>query len=449
MLDLVVKNGKLVTPDGIVSAGVAVNGGRIVAIADDQSLPEANRVIDAEQNYVLPGIVDPHVHIGWPDWPFEDDVKATTQAAAAGGVTTVIHYIFNPGDLIEAFHRTKEIFEKNAFVDAGFHAGIFTTEQIEQIPKLAKLGIISFKFAIPYRGAEAVPPLTGIDDGIVFLGFEQIGKLGSQACAMIHAENIEIFFRLKDKFIKEGRKKLTWHDTRPNFSEEEAMIRCIHFAKVTNCPLYVVHMTIGEGVSLVRQAKADGIDVIAETCPQYLTLTKDEDVILRKVNPPVRGKEDNAKLWEGISSGVVTSIGSDHASCARKHKKEFWSAVVGMAGIETLLPVMLSEGVNRGKLSLVKLVEICCANPAKFFGIYPQKGTIEIGSDADIVIVDLQKEMEVRADKLHHISDFTPYEGWKIRGWPVLTMVRGKVIAEEGRIVGETGYGKYVPGQKA
>lgn len=445
MVDLVIKNGKLVTTESIISTGIAINGERIVAIAENESLPTANRTIDAEENYVLPGIIDPHVHIGWPDWPFDQDVKATTRAAAAGGVSTIIHYIFDPGNLVEAFNRTKEIFEKNAFIDSGFHAAIFTMEQIQQISELAKLGVTSFKFTIPYRGAEAVPPLTAIDDGIVFLAFEEIAKVGSPARAMIHAENVEIFFRLKEKFIEEGKKNITWHDVRPNYSEEEAMRRCIYFAKVTNCPLYVVHMTIGEGVPLIHEARAAGIDVIAETCPQYLTLTRDEDIIMRKVNPPLRGKEDNAKLWEGIASGDIMSIGSDHASCAKKHKKEFWNAIVGMAGVETLLPIMLSEGVNKERISLQKLVEVCSVNPAKIFGLYPRKGTVQVGSDADLTIVDLEKEADIKIENLHYISDFTPYEGWKLKGWPVLTMVRGNVVMEQGKVIGEEGFGKFVP----
>jgi dihydropyrimidinase len=393
-------------------------------------------------------VVDPHVHIGWPDWTFEEDTQATTKAAASGGVTTTITTLFEPGDLLKAFREKKVSFEKNAYVDGSFHAGIFTEEHIKEIKEMASLGVTSFKFAIPYRGSEVVPPLVGIDDGIVFSGFQEIAKLGYPGLAMVHAENIELFFRIKEKFLKEGRKNVTWHDTRPNYCEEEAMVRCIHFSKVTDCPLYVVHMTIREGVDLIRKAKGEGLKVIAETCPQYLTLTKDEDIVLRKVNPPLRNKEDNEKLWEGIRMGIIECMGSDHASCARKHKKEFWEAIVGMAGIETFFPVLLSEGVNKGRISIEKLVELCCHNNAKTFGLFPVKGTIMVGSDADLIIVDLDKEKTIRADKLHHISDFSPYEGRKVRGWPVVSIVRGNVIMENGDIVGNKGYGKLIGAQK-
>lgn len=443
-VDIVIYNCRTVLEDGIYDLGVGISDGTIVALADSKNLPEATRAIDANGNFLMPGVIDPHVHIGWPDWPFAEDTEATTKAAAAGGVTTAITSLFEPGNIMQAFKEKEREFQSHAYVDGSFHAGIFTEDHIAEIRGLASSGITSFKFAIPYRGSEVVPPLVGIDDGIVFLGFEEIAKLGYPGTAMVHCENIEIFFRLKENFIKERRKDITWHDTRPNISEEESMLRCIDFAKKTNCPLYIVHMTIGEGVSIIQRSKNEGINVTAETCPQYLTLTKDEDIVLRKVNPPLRSEEDQEKLWQGIQSGVISCYGSDHASCALKHKKDFWEGIVGMAGIETLFPLLLSEGVNKKRIKMQDVVKMCCHNNARAFGLYPKKGKIMIGSDADLIIVDLNKEKTIKAKELHHISDFTPYEDWKIKGWPMMTIVRGNIVMEDGEIIGKKGYGKLI-----
>jgi dihydroorotase-like cyclic amidohydrolase len=224
------------------------------------------------------------------------------------------------------------------------------------------------------------------------------------------------------------------------------MYRCGYFAKITGCPVYVVHMTVKEGPDVIREIRGQGVNIIVETCPQYLVgTTENLDRVLSKVNPPIRTKEDNEGIWEGIRNGIVTNMGSDHAPCATTHKEEFWSAVVGMAGIETMLPIMLSEGVNKGRISFEKLVEIISYNNAKQFALLPRKGIICPGADADLLIVDLDKTVTVKAENLHHISDFTPFEGWEVKGWPTLTMVRGSVVMQDGQMVGEAGYGKYVP----
>jgi dihydropyrimidinase len=447
-VEIVIKNGEVVSPEGLVAMDIAIDRGKIVAMGRDNTLPEARKVLDAKGKYVMPGAIDVHCHVGWPDWPLADAYKKDSEAAAFGGVTTIIDRVtLPPGSLMDQIFGKggrKEIAEKNAYVDIAFQACLFTMEQIEEVPDLLKSGITGFKFYIPYRASEAVPPMVGIDDGIVYCGFKKIAEAGHPAFAQIHAENIEIFFKLKEQFLKEG-KSVTWADTRPNFAEIEPLMRCGYFSKITGCPVYVVHMSAAEGPATVCKLRGEGADIIAETCPQYLTLTKNNtDKVLGKVNPPLRAEGDNEAMWEGIRQGVVTNIGSDHAPCALKHKKEFWSAVVGFAGIETMLPVMLSEGVNRGRISFEKLVEIVCYNNAKQFGLLSRKGTICVGSDADIVIVDLNKKVTVTADKLHHISDFTPYEGWKFKGWPVLTMVRGEVVMENGKLIGKPGYGRYI-----
>jgi D-hydantoinase len=446
-VDVTIKNGQIVKPDQTINAGIAIKDGKIVMIADESMLPEAKRVIDAEGRYVLPGLIDPHMHVDWPDWEYVEATRSSTKAAAAGGYTTVINFLSGPESLIKNFQTSRKIFEENSFTDFAFHMGIFTDTHVQEIPEIAEFGVPSFKFFLPYRGSEVVEPLTGIDDGIVYMGLAQISKLGYPARALIHCENVEIVFKLKDKIMKENRDNVQWDDVRPPVCEIDGIRRVITFAEDTRCPVYVVHTSTKEGVAEIKSAKERGVDIKGETCVQYLVLTaEDYDWILGKVNPPLRrDREHCEKLWEGIGDGSMDTIGSDHAPCARKHKKDFWTATVGMAGIQTLLPVLLTEGVNKNRISINKVVEICSFNVAKTFGLLPRKGCVEVGADADLVILDLEKRFVVRADELYHISDFSPYEGKELTGRPILTMLRGNIVFEHSEIATEPGSAVYVP----
>jgi dihydroorotase-like cyclic amidohydrolase len=206
-------------------------------------------------------------------------------------------------------------------------------------------------------------------------------------------------------------------------------------------------MTIKEGVALINQARAGGIDVVAETCVQYLTLNTDNtDRILSKINPPIREAGDNRQLWEAINDGTIQVVATDHAPVPKALKTSFWDATVGIPCAEMFLPVMLSEGVNKGRISLEKLVEVCCYRPARQFGLTPRKGTISIGADADLVLVDLDKEAVAPQEPVYSDTDYSVFAGWKIKGWPVLTMIRGSIVARDGKVIGKSGFGKYIPG---
>jgi D-hydantoinase len=447
-VDTVIKNCRIVRIDATIRAGIAIQDGKIIMIAEDRFLPVGKRVIDAGEKFVIPGIIDPHVHVDWPDWDFAEGTHSTTKAAAAGGVTTIINHLSGPGDLVEIFSEKKKIIEDCSLVDAAFHIGIFSERHVEDIPNVARLGVSSFKFFLPYRGSEVVPPLVGIDDGIVYTGFEQISRLGFPARALVHAENVEIFFKLKNRVIREGREReIEWDDVRPEVCEIEGIRRVICFSETTGCPIYIVHVSTGEGAEEIMKAKQRGVDIRGETCPQYLTLSaQDVDRTLGKVNPPIRkNREHQKRLWGWIERGALDCIGSDHAPCARKHKTDFWDAWVGAAGIQTLLPVMLSEGVHGNRISINRLVEITSYNTANTFGLYPKKGAIEVGGDADLVIIDMNRKTVVRAKDLHHISDISLFEGRELTGCPELTMVRGSVVMEDGEITGEKGFGRFIP----
>jgi dihydropyrimidinase len=382
----------------------------------------------------------------WPDWPMEEAIPTASRAGIAGGTTTLIHFILSSGSLLEHFAEMRDLFNTRACSDGTFHGGIVSEQHISEIPELARQGITSYKFWMSYRGEEAKPPLQGIDDGVLFQGFREVGRLGAGAVAMVHAENIEIFFKLRDELKESSRKDVTWTETRPPFCEEEAMNRAVVLADAAGCALYIVHITIKEGVRIVREAQAQGKRVIGETCPQYLTLTKDFDPLIGKINPPLREQADSDALWGGLATGTLSTRGSDHAPTSLRHKEDLWSAIVGMPGIETSLPALLSEGVNKGKMTLERVVDVTAFQPARIFRLYPRKGTLEVGSEADILVVDLDKAVKVDANKnLHQGSDFSPFDGKTLTGWPVLTLLRGKVVMEEGEITASPGIGQFIP----
>ena len=450
-VNLVIKNCNLVNPNGVLYAGVAVEAGKIIAIARDQDLPPAERVIDAKGNFVIPGFVDAHMHLEWPPGvDLLENIRTETQACASSGVTTIIHLLAPADNTLEKATTFVEVYERNAFVDLALSARVYTREDIKQIRQLADYGIRGFKLLLPYKGPEAVwkGRTGGIDDGIIFLTMEEVARLckqGYRIFARIHCENIEIFFKLKEKYQEEGREPSSWNEVRPRYCEEEALRKCIYFSSITGCPIYVVHISIKEGVNLIARAKGEGIKVTAETCVQYLTLnTSNTETVLCKANPPMREEEDNEKLWEGIRDGTISVVATDHAPVPREMKTNLWDALPGIPGVETFLPLMLSEGVNKGKISIEKLVEICCYNPAKIFGLYPSKGSISIGSDADLVIVDLNKEVVVNEGSFYSASRFSPFAGWRLKGWPRTVILRGEIVAEDGKAIGEPGFGRRI-----
>lgn len=444
-VDLTIRGATIVGSQGLLEAGVAVDEGRIVAIGEFGQLPPGRRTIEATGKYLLPGLFDPHVH---PNnfRSLADNCRSETEAAAAGGVTTIgLHLPVGkaPGILHDAL-EAREAFASNAVVDGVFHVQIKDEQSFEELPRCVELGITSFK--VTYGD-------TPTDDGTLFRALEAVAQLGPKVRKIVHCENFAVASLLRERLIRAGRTDFAaWNDSRPRFCEAEAMARMIYLSKVTGCPVYVEHITIAEGVDILSQAKAEGVDVIGETCTQYLTHNSQyqgnlsQRPPLGRVNPPLRDEECNQRLWQGIQTGVIDCIGGDHSPRRMAGKgKVIWEAYSGLGNItETILPVMLSEGVNKGRISLEKLVEICCANPAKAFGLYPRKGAITIGSDADLVVVDLGKKAKVSPQMLHSWCDWSIYDGWELTGWPVLTLVRGQVIAENGQIVARPGTGKYL-----
>ncbi|MEM3421186.1 MAG: amidohydrolase family protein [Candidatus Hadarchaeum sp.] len=455
LVDTAIKNCRIVGVDGTVAGGIAIDNGKIIAIAKDPNLPSADRYIDAKGRFVIPGVIDPHVHYSLYR-PFEEDCKSETKAAVAGGITTEALMTWGGMDKLlapykEKFDEAKNTVERHALANVVFIACLFTDQHIQEIPEYARdLGITQFKHCMFLKGRDAEAlGLPSFDDAKLYSGLEIASTLGPPAISMIHAENVEIYYGLKEKLLKAGRKDLrAWTEAKSSLCEAEAVSRVIAVSDYLGAPIYLVHISSRESLDIAIQAQARGSKVTVETCPHYLSLSyKDfpDDCVLAKCNPPLRDERDIERLWWGIQRGHVHCIGTDHCASTGKGALDIWSAPAGLPGLETLLPVMLSEGVNKGRISMEKLVEVCCYNPAKVLGILPQKGTIAVGSDADLVIVDSDESKIVKAENLCTASDFTPYEGRELKGWPVLTMVGGNVVMEDGEIVGRPGVGKYIP----
>ena len=440
--DLLISNGNIVTPEEIFPGFIAITGGRISAIDQGNAPFDATSVIDAQGRHILPGVIDPHAHLGYMDTL--EAVETETRAAACGGVTTLGVYILALKEgLLRQFEDFKNAFENRSFIDGFWHLMVIdaiTTSEIETCP--AEVGLTSFKFNMGYKGPHAdLIGITATDDGAVYKGFRMINRHGPPSIAACHTENIDIHLMLRDELIAQGRKDFAvWNESRPPFVEAECMRRAIYLAKSAGCPLYIPHITIAEGVDIIAEAREQGIEVTGETCPQYLTHNGEEPapVLLEHpacacVNPPLRDKAANARLWEGVADGTIQCVGSDLAPTTLEMKGEdIWNAPMGLGNTsELLLPVMLSEGVNKGRIGLEQVTEICALNPARVFGIYPRKGRLAVGADADIVIVDLDKEVTVKTENLRSMCDWSIYDGWTLKGWPTHTILRGRVIVEE------------------
>ncbi len=417
-------------------------------------------MIDAKGNYVIPGVIDNHVHLVTGLQQPDKELRADTAAGAYGGVTTINNMMglgafTHKGSYVDVFEDWKKIHEGNAFTDFMIDIIISSDVHIKEMPLYAgKYGMPLFKLMLAYKGwweAEQGKVIEAeASDGVLYSALKQIKAIGPPARLRVHCENMSIINRLIPWLRDEEKREdlAAWTDARPGWAEALDIKRVASIAKVVKAPIYIVHLSSAPGVDAVAKAKEDGVNVIAETTPAYLTLTKHSPLgMLGKINPPLRDEESIERLWEAINSGVVQCMGTDHGSHmkANKIKGGIWEAEPpGFAGIETYLPVLLSEGVNKGRITLEKLVEVCCANNARAMGLYPKKGVIRAGSDADLVIIDLNKKVKLSAETLHQVSDFCVHEGWEAKGYPVLTMLRGNIVVKDGKLIAKPGIGQYL-----
>lgn len=451
--DHVIKNGYIYNGTDFLKGNLYIKDGKIAAISENELSGEAKKTTDANELYVLPGFIDTHVHSRDPGATYKEDFYYSTQAAAAGGITMVFEMPNTnpPINNVENLHKQKDNLTPKAHVDFGIWAICLGDLNMKDIVPLHEAGVIGFKFFWGYAinsntfqlmynykdGDEGViPPLP---DGEVYDIFKEVEKTGQLLA--IHAENNEIIQRLTKKVEDSGRRDYeALLEGRPNLAEEMTIQSGIAMAKKLGTRLHILHVSTGEGVELVRQAQREGYPITSETCPHFLFLSNEDYETIgpqMKVYPPVKYKKDQNELWQGIQDGTVSIVCSDHAPHTEEEKDgDLWSIPAGMCGVETLAPLMLNA-VSEGKITLQQACGLLAEGPAKQFGIYPQKGSLALGTDADITIVDMNKEMIIKRENLHSKSKVTAFDQFSIKGVPVNTIVRGVTVMEDGQIVSE------------
>lgn len=446
-MDLIIKNGTIVTEKEMFKGDIAVKDGIIAAIGSDLSNVPCENVVDATGKLVLPGAIDAHTHLAMPfgGTISADGYYSGTRAAACGGTTTVFDFALQDFDekMIDVVKRRDALAAPEAAVDYAFHIGVKDVhgELLDSMKEAVEFGVPSFKVFMVYD--------FGVTDGVFYQVLEKAKEIGALIC--VHAENNEMVNSLVAKYSSEGKGD-AWHHymSRPEFVEAEADFRAISWAKSLNAPLYIVHLANKEGVKYVTQAKAEGYKIYAETCPQYLNFTCDvykrEDGRNFVCSPPMKGKESQDALWEALKRGDIDTVATDHCPFQQSEKDwgkdDFRKIPNGCAGVENMYPYMLAKA-NAGEISFMKAVEVCSGNPSRIFGC-GQKGSLTVGKDADIVIYDPEKDFTVTCENMHSDYDHTIWEGTQLHGYPIKTFSRGRLVYEDGEFKGEPGWGKLI-----
>jgi dihydropyrimidinase len=453
-VDLVVRGGRIVTATDVFEAAVAVREGRIAAVGAEADLPPAGRVIDAGGRFVLPGLIDCHLHVGGE----YDDWETAARAAARTGLTTLLPFVTaEPGEsLPRALARVREEAAARVMVDFGVHLILdHDPRLLEDLPAAVALGVSSFKLFMTYKKR----PGRMVSDEFIARTMERLAALGG--VCQLHCENGDVLAYLEDRAVAAGRvRPEDFPPTCPDWAEAEAVNRAVLLGRLTGCPVYVVHLSTKVGLDRIRQAQAEGQAVWAETCPQYLLLTDREMARLgpyAKIGPPLRPADgpDRAALWAGLGDGAIATLASDHAPRAPAAKEPGRRNIFadaqgrpipfGAPSLETLTALAWSEGVAGRGLPASWLARVLAENPARIFGLYPRKGTVRPGADADLTIWDPAPEGAISAAGHLGIAGFTPYEGWPVRGRPWMTLLRGEVLlAPDGEVARPPGSGRFL-----
>lgn len=443
--DLVIKNGTVVTPENTFDGGVAIHDGKFVAIGTNDSLPEGTREIDATGKHILPGLIDGHVHFREPGMTHKEDFGTGSRSAVAGGITCVVDMpnTIPPVTHPEQVDEKKRLAEEKSLLDFAL-LGVVVQTNADQILPMARVGAVGYKIFF----GETIGNLPFPDDGVCQDVFRNITESRLPLC--IHAENRQIMYHHLNRIKEEGKTDpVNWESTRPAICEAESVHHAIFFAETFGTKLHVLHMSSKHAAGMVRDAKARGLRITAETGPHYLLREpKDMEKVgpLLKMNPPVRTRDHGEVLWDGLLNGYVDMIATDHSPHTLEEKgadadgnmlkPAIWDCISGFCGVETAVPLILTE-VNKGRMSLNHYVRVASENPAKVWQIYPQKGALRVGSDGDVTIVDMDKEGAIDIHKLHSKNNPSPWHGWKVKGMPVSAIVRGHVQMEDGEPVGE------------
>ena len=453
-VDTIVGGGQVVSSSQVYEAAIAISGEKIVAIGPEELLPPADNHIDASGMYVLPGLIDSHVHLDG-----HDDYALGSLSAAHAGLTTLIPFgTYNlEGDetLPAAITRSREEIERTALTDFGLHFILQNRPSIlAGLPQAMEMGVKSYKMFMTYKKR----PFRMCDDDYICQAMDLVGSGGG--VLQLHCESGNIIEYLENKLIDQGHTHPTdFPAACPDWAEEEAINRAIQMAAATRCPTYVVHLSTQLGLERIKQAQAGGQRIWTESCPQYLLLsdaTMASYGPLAKIGPPLRPEDgqDRDALWRGLEQGQVSIVASDHAPHPKELKEPGWdnifvdsegrSVPFGSPGVETIVPLMYSEGVVKRGLPIWWLARTMSENPARIFGLYPRKGVIQVGSDADLLILDPKGDRVITAKNHHSNAGYTLFEGWQVNGRPWMTMLRGKVLLNDGVLEQEPGYGRFL-----
>jgi dihydropyrimidinase len=461
-LDTIIINGTLVTAADTTACDIGIKDGVVAVLG--KNLGPADEVIDIAGMLALPGGIDSHVHFAQssgPDIVMADGFASGTLSAAFGGNTTVLPFCLQEKgqSLREALKHYHAKADGQCHIDVSFHLIITDpTEQVlgQELPALVEDGYTSLKIFMTYEGM-------ALNDREILETLSAARRTG--ALVMVHAENYDAIRFLTDQLERAGKTAPLFHAvSRPIPVEREATHRAIALAELIDVPIVIVHVSNGEAMEEIRRAQIKGLKVHGETCPQYLVLTANDldglnmEGAMYVCSPPPRDEASQHACWEGIRTGVFSLFSSDHCpfryddvqgKLVPRGRTSFRWVPNGIPGVETRLPILFSEGVGTGRIDLNRFVALTATNHAKMYGLYPRKGTIAVGSDADIVVWDPWRKVTISQALMHHGSDYTPYEGIEVTGWPIRTIVRGRTVVSDGVVLGKPGYGTYLPRTKS
>ena len=456
MYDVIVKNACIPQGDLTVKTNILVKDEKIAGFVDNIDNIAAKEIIDAGGHLTLPGCIDSHTHFMDPGFEHRENFLTGSSAAASGGVTTVIDMPCCSKPSVRSVANLQNKLDKvkgKAIVDFAFWGGV-TGEDVREgwlhnVQEQADAGVCAFKVYM----TPSVPTYPKVSDAEMLECFRAVAKTGLPVG--VHCEDYSDCDYYAKKFQKEGRTDgPAWAEARLAVAEKAAIQMVIDYAEDTGCRAHIVHMSTGIGGLLIGEAKKRGVNVTAEVCPHYLTLNAPEHMgeykQFAKIAPPLRTRTDNEVLWNCLADGRVDFVATDHApyEIATEKQDDVWTAFPGIPGVETMVPVIVSEGYNKGRLSLKRLVEVLCENPARHYGLYPKKGALNIGSDADFTIINLSKEWTIDKDKMYTMAKYTPFHGYKLKGKPFKTILRGKVVYDDAQgVTVPQGYGQFVKRQ--
>ncbi|MFQ5782428.1 MAG: dihydroorotase family protein [Nitrosopumilus sp.] len=455
--DTMITDSHIILPQGMVDKNLLIDDGKIVGFTTDT--PACDNKINGNGLICVPGPIDTHVHYGVYS-PINEAAKTESHAAAIGGITTMMRMLRLGDPFSSSLQAQLDAASENHYVDYAIHASIFTPEQIEEIPLCVEKGITSFKIYMnlggeighvymdmPPNSSQLVSAQVDVTDDIV----EQTVKIAAElGCpVLVHAEDYESCgCGIKTAKEKKQDGLSAWSESRSPEYEAKAIKTVSKFGRDYDCVIYFVHIGSERALKQIEEEKKLGTKIFVETCPHYLTLSYEkQEGYLAKVMPPIRTENDNKAVWNALSGNQIDTIGTDHVANQLKLKlggDDVWGALAGFPGIGTVLPILLNDGVNQNRITLEQFVQFTSQNAAQIFGMYPQKGTLEKNSDADITMIDLKKEKKVTTNLFGGFSDYLVYEGRNLKGWPVKTIVRGEIVAEDFEVIGKLGYGNLV-----